>query len=114
MINNLTIVIKTINATIILVMTTRTTRATSPMRRMMIASAITTRKRATRPCTMTSPLHQARTPSPKKGIALVQDLLLTLVPILALAQAAQAMTTIMCPMMIARQAHTPSMGTCTH
>jgi hypothetical protein len=53
--NNLTIVIKTINATIILIVTTRTIRATSPTRRGMIASAITSRKRATRSCTMTSP-----------------------------------------------------------
>jgi hypothetical protein len=56
MTNNPTIVIKTINTTIILVAIARTIRATSPMRRRMIASAITSRKRATRPCTMTSPL----------------------------------------------------------
>jgi hypothetical protein len=54
--DNPTIVIKKINPTIILVATAGTIRATSPMKRRRIASAITSRKRATRPCTMTSPL----------------------------------------------------------
>jgi hypothetical protein len=83
--DDLTVIIKMINAMINLVATTRTTRATSSMRRRMIASVITSRKRAMRPCTMTSPLHQARTLCPEKGVTLVQDLLLALVPALALA-----------------------------
>jgi hypothetical protein len=62
---------------------------------------------------MPSPLHQTRTPHPEKGVALIQDLLLPPVPVLALAQAAGATTTIMCLMMISRRAHHPSVGTCT-
>ncbi len=53
---NLNIVIKTINALIMGNGTTRTQGTTSPTTRRMIASAITSRKRAMRPCTMTSPL----------------------------------------------------------
>jgi hypothetical protein len=56
MIANLTIIIEMINATITLDATTRTQRAPSPSTRRMIASTITPRKRATRPCIMTSPL----------------------------------------------------------
>ncbi len=55
-ITNLTILIKTIDATIALDVMTRTQKAPSPMTRRMITSAITPRKRATRPCIMTSPL----------------------------------------------------------
>jgi hypothetical protein len=53
---DLTIVIKTIDAMIVDDGTTRTQGPTSPTTRRMIASAITSKKRATRPCTMTSPL----------------------------------------------------------
>jgi hypothetical protein len=56
MTNNPTIVIKMIDATIALVVTIRTLRTASPIRRRMIAHVITSRKKATRPCTMTSPL----------------------------------------------------------
>jgi hypothetical protein len=65
-ITNLTIVIKTIDATIALNVTTRTQKAPSPTIRRMIASAITLRKRATRPCIMTSPLSQAPAICPEK------------------------------------------------
>jgi hypothetical protein len=65
MTNNLTIVIKTINATIVLAATTRTLRTASPTKRRMIASMIPSRKIATRPCTMTSPLCQAWTTHPE-------------------------------------------------
>jgi hypothetical protein len=98
-----TFVIKKINATIILIAMIRSLRTASPTKRRIIASAITSRKRVIRPCTMTSPLHQARTPCPEKGVALAQDLLCTLIFGLALAQAAGAMTTIMWLMMIASQ-----------
>jgi hypothetical protein len=54
MIANPTIVIKRINATIVLDAPTRTQSAASPMTRRMIASAITSRKRETSPCIMTS------------------------------------------------------------
>jgi hypothetical protein len=57
MTNYPTILIKMIDATIVLVATVRTLSATSPTKRRMIAIAITSRKRATRPYTMTSPLH---------------------------------------------------------
>jgi hypothetical protein len=50
---------------------------------------------------MTSPFNQAQTPCPKKGFALIQDLLLTLVTALAQAAAAGATPTIMCLMMTA-------------
>jgi hypothetical protein len=111
MTDNPTIDIKTINATIFLVVATRTLQTASPTKR--IASAITSRKRATRPCIMTSPLCQAWTSCPEKGVALAQDLLCSLVPSLPLAQAAGATTTIMWLMMIASQAHSPSTGICT-
>jgi hypothetical protein len=72
-------------------MTTRTRKAASPTKRRMIASAITSRKRATRPC----PLCQAWAIFPEEGVVLVQDLLCALVLGLALVQAAGAMTTTM-------------------
>jgi hypothetical protein len=56
MIANPTIIIKTIDTTIALDAMTRTQRAPSPTTRRMIASAITPRKRAARPCITTSPL----------------------------------------------------------
>ena len=56
MITNLTIVIVTSNVRIALNVTTRTQKAPSPTTRRMIASAITPRKRAARPCITTSPL----------------------------------------------------------
>jgi hypothetical protein len=80
-----TIVLKMIDAKIILNTTTRTQRAASPTKRMMIASAITSRKRATRPCIMTSPLYQTQAICPEEGGVLAQDLLCTLVLGLALA-----------------------------
>jgi hypothetical protein len=61
MTNDMTIVTEIINATIILIAKTRTKRTKSPTRRRMIASAITSRKRVTKPYTTTSPLHQAWT-----------------------------------------------------
>jgi hypothetical protein len=83
--NDLIIIIKKIDAMITLVTKTRTTRTKSPRRRRMIASAITSRKRAARPCIITSPLHRVQTPPLEKGVAHVQDLLLALIPILTLA-----------------------------
>jgi hypothetical protein len=59
MIANQTINIKTIDTMIALNPMTRTQRTPSPTTRRMLASAITSRKRATRPCIMTSPLCQA-------------------------------------------------------
>jgi hypothetical protein len=71
--DNLTIVIKTIGAMIALDAMTRTGGATSPTTRRMIASTITSRKRVTRPCTMTSP--KAPEICPKEGVDLVFALL---------------------------------------
>ncbi len=98
-ITNSTFVINTINATITLNATTRNQRAPSPTTRRMIESAITPRKRATRPCIMTSPLCQARTIRPEEGVVLFQDLLCALVLGLALTGAAGATTTTMWPKM---------------
>ncbi len=80
------------------------------MTRRMIASAITSRKRVTRPCTMTSP--QAPAIRPKEGIDLVPDHLCTLVLILALAlaQAVEATATIMLVKMTASLVQHPSKG----
>ncbi len=108
---NPTIVIKMIDATIALDVTTRTQRAASPTKRRMIASAITLRKRATWPCIMTSPLCQARAICPEEGVVLDQDLLRTLILGLALAQAAGATTITMWLRTIASQARSPSTGT---
>jgi hypothetical protein len=113
MIANLTIVIKTINATIALDVRTRTQKTPGPTTRRMIASAITSRKRATRPCIMTSPLSRVPAICPKKEVNLVQDLLCALNLGLALAQAAGATTTIMSTKMTAGQIHPSSMGTRT-
>jgi hypothetical protein len=113
MIAELTIIIKTIDAMIMVGATTRTQRATSPMIRRMIASAITQRNRATRPCIMTSPLCQAPGICPEGGIDLVQDLLCALVLDLALAGAAGATTAIMLTKMTADQICHSSTGTCT-
>jgi hypothetical protein len=66
----------------------------------MIASAITPRKRATRPCIMTSPLSQVPAIHPEKEFNLVQDLLRALDLGLALAQVARATTIIMSTKMI--------------
>jgi hypothetical protein len=49
----------------------------------------------------------------EEGVNLVQDLLCTLILGLALAQAAEAMTTIMLTMMNVSQVRPPSAGTCT-
>jgi hypothetical protein len=92
---NLIIVIKTIKAMIMVNARTRMQGTTSPTTRRMIASAITSRKRATRPCTMTSPLRQAPAIHPEEGVDLVPDLLCALILILAHAQAAGATKTIM-------------------
>jgi hypothetical protein len=58
----------------------------------MIATTITSRKKATRPFIMTSPLHQAWAIHLDEGVVLAQDLLCALTPSLALAQAAGATT----------------------
>jgi hypothetical protein len=102
-----------LDATIALNAMTRTQRAQSPTTRRMIASTITPRKRATRPCTMTSPLCQAWAICLEEGIVLVQDLFRTLVLDPILAQAAGAMTTTMGPKMTAGQIHPSSAGTRT-
>jgi hypothetical protein len=112
-ITNLTTVIKTTNAMIALDVTTRTQKVPSPTTRRMIASAITRRKRATRPCIMTSPLSQAPAICSEKEVDLVQDFLRTLNFGLALAQAAGAMTTIMSTKMTTSRAQPPSAGTRT-
>jgi hypothetical protein len=78
MIANLIIVIKTINAMIVVEATIRMQGTTSPTTRRMIASAITSRKRVTRLCTMTSPLCRAPAICPEKGVYLVPDILHTL------------------------------------
>ncbi len=90
--------------------TTRTQGTTSPTTRRMIASAITSRKRATRPCTMTSPLCQVPVIRPEDGVDLVSDLLCALALVLALAQAAGATITIMLNNMIASRAQPPNVG----
>jgi hypothetical protein len=107
---NLSIVIETIYTTIVLAVMTRTQRAASLMNRRMIASTITSRKRATRPCIMTSPLCQAWAIGPGEA---VEDLLCTLVLGLALAQAAGTAIITMWLRMTASRARSPSMGTCT-
>jgi hypothetical protein len=107
------IVIKTINATIVLDMTTRTQRAQSSTKRRMIASTITPRKRVTRPCIMTSPLCQAQAICPEEGVVLVQDLLCTLILGPVLTQVAGARTTIMWSKMTAGQIRPSSAGSCT-
>jgi hypothetical protein len=112
-ITNLAIVIKMTNATITLDVMTRTQKAPSPMTRRMIASAITPRKRVTKPCIMTSPLSQALAICPEKGVNLVQDLLHALNPVLALAQTVRATNTIMLTKMIASWAQPPSASTHT-
>ena len=61
----------------------------------MIASAITPRKIAMRPCIITSPLSQALAICPERRVNLVQDLLHALNPVLALAQAVGSTNTIM-------------------
>ncbi len=53
---DLIIIFKTIDAMIVVIAMTRAQGTTSPTTRRMIASMITSRKRVTRPCTMTSPL----------------------------------------------------------
>jgi hypothetical protein len=110
---DLTIIIKTIDAMIKVSAMTRTQRATSPTTKRMIATVITPRKRATRPCILTSLLCQALAMHPEEGVNLVQDLLCALVLDLALAQAAGATTTIMSTKIIASQAQPPSAGICT-
>jgi hypothetical protein len=108
-----TIVLKTIEAKIILNTTTRTHKAASPTKRMMIASVITSRKRATRPCIMTSPLCQMQAICTEEGVILAQDLLCALVLGLALALAAGAKATTMWLKMTASQVCYPSAGTRT-
>jgi hypothetical protein len=112
MINNPTIVMKTINTRIALDATTRTQGATSPTTRRMIAGVTTSRKRAMRPCIMTSPLCQAPAICPEEGVDLVPDHICALdLPLgLALAQAVGATTTIMSTKTIASQVQPPSMG----
>jgi hypothetical protein len=89
------------------------------MTRRMIASVVTSRKRVTRPCTMTSP--QAPAICPKERVNLVSDHLHALVLVLglALAQTAGATVTIMLIKTTASRVQHPSkgihpsMGTCT-
>jgi hypothetical protein len=76
----------------------------------MIASAITSRKRATRPCIMTSPLHQAPKICLEEGANLVPDHLCALGLALALAQVAGATTTIKLTKTTPSQVEHPSMG----
>jgi hypothetical protein len=80
---NLAIVIETTNAKIALNMMTRTQKAPSPTARRMIASAITPRKRVTRPCIMTNPLSRLLAICPEREVHLVQDLLHALHPVFA-------------------------------
>jgi hypothetical protein len=101
MITNLIIVIEMTNTMIVVNAMTRTQGTISPTTRRMIARAITSRKRATRPCIMTSPLCRALAICPEEGVDLVPDLLCALILVLALAQAAGAMKTIMSNNMIA-------------
>jgi hypothetical protein len=72
------------------------------------------KKRAMRPCIMTSPLClcQAWELCPE-GVVLAQDLFHTLILCLALTQAAGAMTTTMWLRMTASQVRSPSADTCT-
>jgi hypothetical protein len=107
---NLTIVIKTIDAMIMVDAMTRMQGTASPTTRRMIASTITSRKRETRPCTMTSPLCQVPAICPEEGVNLVPDLLCALALVLALAQAAGATKSIMSNNMIASQAQPPNAG----
>jgi hypothetical protein len=107
---NLTIVIKTIDAMIVVDVTTRTQGTASPTTKRMIKSAITSRKRVTRPCIMTSSLCRAPAIRPKEGVDLVPDLFCTLAIVLALAQAAGATKTIMSNNMIASQVQPPIAG----
>jgi hypothetical protein len=83
MIADLIIIIKTINTMIVVNVMTRTQGTASPTTRRMIASAITSRKRVMRPCTMISTLCQALAVCLEKGVDL--DLLCTLDLVLALA-----------------------------
>ncbi len=108
--DNPTIVIKMIGTMITLDAMTRTCGTTSPMTRRIIASAITWRKRVTRPCAMTSP--QALGICLNKGVNLVPDHLRALVLGLGLglAQAAGATATIMLNMTTASQVQRPSNG----
>ncbi len=96
-----TIVIKTINAMIVVNTMPRMQRPTSPTTRRMIASAITQRKRTMRPCIIASPLCQAPAICLEERVDLVQDLLPALLLGLALSQAAGATTIIMLTKMIA-------------
>jgi hypothetical protein len=106
MIADLVIVIKMINAMIVVDAAIRTRGTASPTTRRMIAGAITSRKRVTRPCTMTSPLHWALAVCPEKGVDL--DLLRALALVLALAQAAEATKIIMSNNMITSQVQRPN------
>jgi hypothetical protein len=102
------IVIETINAMIVVDATTRTQGTASPATRRMITSVITSKKRVTRPCTMTSPLCQAPAVCPEKGVNL--DLPCALDLVLALARAAEATKTIMLNNMIRSRAQRPNAG----
>jgi hypothetical protein len=89
MTNNMTVAIETINTKITLIAKTRTTRTKSPTRRRMIASAISSRKRVTRPCTTTSPFHQAWTLCPEKESLLFKISFLLLLPFLLMLEQQQ-------------------------
>jgi hypothetical protein len=79
----------------------------------MIASKITPRKRAMRPCIMTSPLSQAPAICSEKEVNLIQDLLRALNLGLTIAQAARATTIIMSTKMTVGQICPSSAGICT-
>ncbi len=109
---NLTIIIETIDAMIMVKATTRMQGTISPTTRRMITSVIISKKRATRPCTMTSPLCQAPAFCLEEGVDLIPDLLHAITLILALAQAAGATKTIMSNNMITSRAQPPNAGVC--
>jgi hypothetical protein len=113
MIDNPTIVIKTIGIAVALEVMSRTQKAPCPTTRRMIASTITPRKGAMRPCIMTSPPSQVPEIHPEKEVDLVQDLLCALDLGLALAQAARATTISMSTKMTVGRIRPSSAGTCT-
>jgi hypothetical protein len=108
-ITDLIILIKMIDAMIVVKMQ----GTTNPTTRRMITSVITSRIRATRPCIMTSPLCRAPAIHPEEGVNLVPDLHCALALVLTLAKAAGAKKTIMPNNMIASRAQPPNAGICT-
>ncbi len=109
--NNMTVAIKTINATITLVAKRRATRK-RPTRRKMSANVITSR-RMTRSCTTTNPLCRVWTFHPEKEVTPIQGLLLAHDPGLAQAAVTGAMQIIIFLIMTASQVGPSSMSICT-